>query len=53
LEAGISAYNEEGETVNAEAVVLTKISAEAIVRNAVAIVATTLLPVAVVGIPAL
>jgi hypothetical protein len=53
LEAGISAHNEEGETVNAEPVVLTKISAEAIVRNAVAVVATTLLPVAVVGIPAL
>jgi hypothetical protein len=53
LEAGISAHNEEGETVNAEPVVLAKISAEAIVRNAVAVVATTLLPVAVVGIPAL
>jgi hypothetical protein len=53
LEAGISAHNEEGETVDAEPVVPAKISAEAIVRNAVAVVATTLLPVAVVGIPAL
>jgi hypothetical protein len=53
LEAGISAHNEEGETINAEPVILAEISAEAIVRNAVAVVATTLLPVAVVGIPAL
>src|SRR5229473_1099642 len=50
LEAGISAHNEEGESVDAEPVVLTKISAETIVRNAVA---AALLPVAVVGIPAL
>jgi hypothetical protein len=53
LEAGISADNEEGEAVDAEPVVLTEISAEALVRNTVAVVATTLLPVAVVGIPAL
>jgi hypothetical protein len=53
LEAGISAHNEEGETVNAKPVVLTEISAEALVRNAVAVVAAALLPVAVVGIPAL
>jgi hypothetical protein len=53
LEAGISAHNEEGEAVDAEPVVLTEISAEALVRNAVAVVTSALLPVAVVGIPAL
>jgi hypothetical protein len=53
LEAGISAHNEEGEAVDAEPVVLTEISAETIVRNAVAVIATALLPAAVVGIPAL
>jgi hypothetical protein len=53
LEAGISTHNEEGESVDAETVVLAEISAEAIVRDAVAVVAAALLPVAVVGIPAL
>jgi len=53
LEAGISAHNEEGKAVDPEPVVLTEISAEAIVRNTVAMVAAALLPVAVVGIPAL
>jgi hypothetical protein len=53
LETGISTHNEEGEAVDAESVVLTEISTEALVRNAVAVIATALLPVAVVGIPAL
>ncbi len=53
LEAGISAYNEEGEAVDAEPMVAAEVSTEALVRNAVAVVAAALLPSAVVGIPAL
>jgi len=53
LEAGISAHNQEGESVNTEPMVPTKVSAEAVVRNAIAVVAATLLPGAVIGIPAL
>jgi hypothetical protein len=53
LEAGISAHNQEGEAVDAEPMVSAKASTEALVRNAIAMVATALLPGAVVGIPAL
>ena len=53
LEAGVSAHNQEGETVDAELVVLAKVSTKALVGNAVAVVATPLLPGAVVGIPTL
>jgi hypothetical protein len=53
LEAGISTHNEEGQAIDAKPVVLTKISTEALFRNAVAMVAAALLPIAVVGIPAL
>jgi hypothetical protein len=53
LEARVSADNQEGEAVDAESVVLTKISAEAVVRDAVAVISAALLPVAVVGVPVL
>ena len=52
LEAGISAHNEEREAGDAEAMILTKVSAETVIRNAVAVVASALLPSAVVGVPA-
>jgi hypothetical protein len=48
LEAGISAHNQEGKAGDAEAMVLTKVSPETVVRNAVAVVAASLLPGAVV-----
>ncbi len=53
LEARVSADNQEGEAVDAESVVLAKISAEAVVRDAVAVISAALLPVAVVGVPVL
>jgi len=53
LEAGISAHNQEGQSVDAESMVRTKVSTKPVVRDAVAVVATTLLPSAMVGIPAL
>jgi len=53
LEARISAHNHEGQTVDAESMVLTKVSAETIARNAIAVVTATLLPGAVIGAPAL
>jgi len=53
LEARVSADNQKGEAVDAEPVVLTKISAEAVVRDAVAVISAALLPVAVVGVPVL
>jgi len=48
LEAGISAYNQEGKAVDAEPMALAKVSTETIVGNAVAVVSTALLPIAVV-----
>jgi hypothetical protein len=48
LEARVSAYNHEGEAVDAKPVVLTKVSAVAVVRNAVAVVTTALSPSAMV-----
>jgi hypothetical protein len=53
LEARVSAYNHEGEAVDAKPVVSTKVSAVAVIRNAVAVVATALSPSAMVRIPAL
>jgi hypothetical protein len=53
LEARVSAHNLEGKAGNAKPVVLTKVSAVAVVRDTVAAISATLLPVAMVGIPAL
>ena len=53
LEARVSAYDQEGEGVDAEPVARPKVSAIAVIRNAVAAVAAALLPVAVVGLPVL
>jgi len=51
LEAWVSAYNQEGKAVDAEAVARAKVSAVPVVGNAVTLVAAALLPVAVVGLP--
>jgi hypothetical protein len=51
LEAGISANHEEGQAADSEPVIGTEVSAEASVRNAVAVVAAALLPVAMVRRP--
>jgi len=48
LEAGISAYNQKGEAVDVEPMVSTKVSTEAVVRNAIAVVAAALLPATMV-----
>lgn len=53
LEAGISAHNQEGESVDAESMVRAKVPTETVLRNTVSVVATTLLPVAVVRVPVL
>jgi hypothetical protein len=53
LEAGISPYDQEGKSVDAEIVVPPEVPAEAVVGNTVAVIAAALLPVAVIGIPAL
>jgi hypothetical protein len=53
LKARVPANNQEGQSVDAEAMVRPKVTAEPVVRDAVAVVAATLLPSAVVGIPAL
>jgi hypothetical protein len=53
LEARESAHNQEGQSVDAEPMVLAKVSTEAVVRDAVAVVPAALLPIAVVGIPVL
>ena len=48
LEARVSANNQEGKTVDAESMLRPKVSTESVVGDAVAVVATTLLPIAVV-----
>src|SRR5437870_2922088 len=48
LEAGISANHPEGEALDSEPMVRSKVSTEPVVRDAVAAVAATLLPGAVV-----
>ena len=53
LEAGISADNQERQARDAEFVLLTKVSTITVVRNAIAVVTSTLLPGTVVGVPAL
>jgi hypothetical protein len=53
LEARVSAHHQEGQAVDSESTVSTKVSAETVVRNAIAVVAAALLPSAVIGIPAL
>ena len=53
LETGISAHNQEGKTLDSEAMVRSKVSAVPVVRDAVAPVAAPLLPGAVVGLPIL
>jgi hypothetical protein len=53
LEARVSAHNHEGQAVDPEPMFLTKVPAETVVRDAIAVVAAALLPSAVIGIPAL
>src|SRR5579864_7896019 len=53
LETRVPTHNHEGQAVDLESIVLTKISTIAIVRNAVALISATLLPIAMVGIPVL
>jgi hypothetical protein len=53
LEARVPANNQKGQAVDAEPMVPTKVSTVTVVRDAVAVVAATLLPVAVVRVPAL
>jgi hypothetical protein len=53
LEAWVSAYNQEGEAVDSEPMLRPKVSAEPVFRDAIAAVAATLSPVAVVGVPVL
>ena len=53
LEARVPTNDQEGQAVNAEAMVATKVSAVTVVRDSVAVIAATLLPVAVVRVPAL
>ena len=48
LESRTSAYNEEGTTVNSESMVWPKVSAVAGVWNSIAVIATALLPAAVI-----
>ncbi len=51
LEPGISAYDQKRESVDAESMVWTKVATETVLRDVVSVIATTLLPVAVVGVP--
>jgi hypothetical protein len=53
LEAGISAYNQEGKTGDSEPMVRPEVSTESIVRDAVTVISATLLPTAVIGLPVL
>ena len=53
LEARVSADNQKGEADDPESVARPKVSAETVVRNAIAVVATALLPGAVVRLPVL
>jgi hypothetical protein len=51
LETRIPADHQEGETLNTEAVVLSEIAAKVGVRNAIAVIASALLPAPVVPLP--
>jgi hypothetical protein len=53
LEARVSAYNQKGEAIDAESVAGAKVSVVPVVGNAVAAVATALLPGPVIGLPVL
>jgi hypothetical protein len=53
LEARVSANNQEGKAVDAEPMLRPKVTAEPVVRDAVAVVTTALLPGAVVRFPML
>ena len=53
LEARVPTNDQERQAVDAEPMVATKVSAVTVVRDAVAVIAATLLPVAVVRVPAL
>lgn len=53
LETRVSANNQERQATDSEIMVWSKVSTIAVVRNAVAVVAATLLPSAVIRIPAL
>lgn len=53
LESGISAHDQERKSVDAESMIWTKVSTETVLRNTVSMVATALLPVAVIRIPVL
>jgi len=53
LEARVSPHNLKGKAVDTKPMVLPEVSAEAVVRDAVAAIPAALLPSAVVGIPAL
>jgi hypothetical protein len=51
LETRVSADNHEGQAVDAEPVIRTKVSAEVILTNAVAVISPSLFPIAMVGVP--
>src|SRR5260370_42105631 len=51
LKARISAHHEKWQPGNAESMFLTKITPEAVVGNAISVIAAALLPGAVIGIP--
>jgi len=53
LEAWISAYNQERPAVDTEAMIRSKINAEAVVWDAIAVITATLLLGAVIGFPVL
>jgi len=53
LKARISAHNQEWEAIDSEPMVRPKVSTEPVVRDAITVVAATLLPGPVVRIPAL
>jgi hypothetical protein len=53
LKTGISANYQEWEAVYAKTMVATEVSSEVVVRNAVTMVSTALLPVAVIRVPVL
>lgn len=53
LEAWVPTHDQEGQAINAKPVVTTEVSAVTVVRDAVAVISATLLPVTVVRVPAL
>ena len=53
LEAWVPTNDQEGQAIDAEPMVTTKVSAVTVVRDTVAVISATLLPVAVVRVPAL